>query len=60
MSNPNEDASPTLDFQFGKNATKPADFNHADWTVIKTQGDHVAAQHVSGVTRKVPKTWLVQ
>lgn len=55
-----EDASPTLDFQYGKNATKPADFNPADWTVIKTQGDHVAAQHVSGVTRKLPKSWLSQ
>lgn len=55
-----EDASPTLDFQYGKNATKPADFNQADWTIIKTQGDHVAAQHVSGVTRKVPKSWMAQ
>jgi len=60
MSNHREDASPTLDFQYGKNATKPADFNPTDWTVIKTQGDHVAAQHVSGVTRKVPKHWLAQ
>jgi len=58
--NTKEDASPTLDFQYGKNAVKPADFNPTDWTVIKTQGDHVAAQHVSGVTRKVPKGWLVQ
>ncbi len=60
MSNPNEDASPTLDFQFTKDAVKPEDFNPEDWTVIKTQGDHVAAQHVSGVTRKLPKSWLSQ
>lgn len=56
--NHKEEASPTLDFRAGKDEPKPADFNPSDWTVIKRQGDTVAATHRTGVTRKLPAEWL--
>ena len=55
-----EDALAHTNFQYGLDAPKPADFNPEDWTVVKRSGDHVAATHRTGVTRKLPKHWLLQ
>lgn len=54
------DALANTDFQYGPNAPKPTDFNPEDWTVIKRAGDHIAATHRTGITRKLPKHWLTQ
>lgn len=55
-----QDALPDTTFRFGANEPKPHDFNPANWTVIKRQGDTVAATHRTGVTRKLPAEWLPQ
>lgn len=54
----NEEAAPDLDFRFDRDAAKPADFNPAEWTILKRQRETIAARHTSGIERKIPASWM--
>lgn len=54
MSGGGEDTS----FQFDPSGERPGAFSPQEWTILKDGKDRVAARHISGVERKIPKTWL--